>query len=163
MRRLGLALFIVPLLLAACTWVNHATALANTKDWQGLQVLAERRIKAQPQDADAWFFLGVAYFHAGRDAQAIEAFRQALQINPKFTQAWQNLGVAYADAGQYAQGIDADRKALQINSQDADAWYNLGTAYSQAGQQNHALAVYQHLKTLDPALAQKLFDQIVPK
>ena len=73
------------------------------------------------------------------------------------------MGLAYGVAGQWAQAISALDQALQINPQDADAWMDLGIAYIQAGQQNQALAVYQHLKTLDPAKAQKLFDQIVPK
>ncbi len=212
-------------------WLNRAVALQSNKDWQGLQALAERWIKAQPhsafawfglgeadvnlgqyaqaidayrqgmqinpqdagawtnlgnaydgagqyaqacdayrqglqinpQDAKAWYNLGVAYDHAGQYAQAIDSYRRVLQINPQDAVAWNNLGASYGGAGQYAQAIDAERRSLQINSQNADAWILLGLAYLKAGQKNHALAVYQHLKTLDPVMAQKLFDQIVPK
>ena len=144
-------------------WLNRAAALESRKDWQGLQALAERWIKAQPLSAIAWFALGEADDNLGRYAQAIDAERQGLQINPRDADAWNNLGLAYGHAGQYAQAIAAERRALQINPQDAHAWLVLGLVYLQTGQQNQALAVYQHLKTLDSAKAQKLFDQIVPK
>ena len=212
-------------------WLNRAAALETSKDWQGLRALAERWIKAQPrraiawgvlgeadgnlgqyakaieadrqalqinpQDAKAWNNLGADYDGAGQYAKAIEADRQALQINPRYAKAWYNLGNAYNNAGQYPQAIDADRRALKINPRYAEAWNNLGDAYDQTGQygraidaerqalkinpqlsgswlllglmywqtgqQGQALTVYQHLKTLDPAKAQMLFDLIVPK
>ena len=178
-------------------WLNRAAALETSKDWQGLRALAERWIKAQPRRAIAWGVLGEADGNLGQYAKAIEADRQALQINPRYAKAWYNLGNAYNNAGQYPQAIDADRRALKINPRYAEAWNNLGDAYDQTGQygraidaerqalkinpqlsgswlllglmywqtgqQGQALTVYQHLKTLDPAKAQMLFDLIVPK
>ena len=117
MRRVSPALFIVPLLLAASAssktagvqWINRAEALESRKNWQGLQALADRWIKAQPHSAIAWFALSVADDELGQYAQAIDADRQALQINPQYAKAWDNLGFAYDDTGQYAQAIAAYR------------------------------------------------------
>ena len=58
---------------------------------------------------------------------------------------------------------DSEREAVRVNPQSARAWFLLGLSYYGDGQVQQALAVYQHLKTLDPASAQKLFDLIVPK
>ena len=88
---------------------------------------------------------------------------QAVQINPQEESAWENLGIFYASAGEHALAIDAEHRALQINPEDANAWYVLGATYWMAGQREQALTVYQRLKTLDPVLAQRLFDYIVPK
>ena len=73
------------------------------------------------------------------------------------------MGKTYDDANQYAQAIEAERHALQMNPQHKSAWLELGLAYPCAGQSDQALDVYERLKTIDPALAQKLFDLIVPK
>lgn len=134
-------------------------------DGQHMQAIEAYReaLRINPQYADAWNNLGVAYNGAGQFAKAIDAYRQALQINPRYAEAWNNLGISYGVAGQYAQAVDAERQALQINPQLSNAWFLLGLMYLQTGQQGQALTVYQHLKTLDPAKAQKLFDQIVPK
>ena len=131
-------------------WINRAAALESRKDWQALQALADRWIKAQPQSASAWFALGEADGNLGHDAQAIDAYRQALRINPQDADAWNNLGFSYIGAGQYAQAIEACRQALQINPQNADAWYNLGNAYYHAGQYAQAINAYRQALQINP-------------
>ena len=129
-------------------WLNRAAALQSSKDWQGLQALAERWIKAQPHSAIAWFALSEADDNHGQYAQAIAAYRQALQINPQNADTWDNLGAAYDQAGQ--QALDAVRQALQIIPQDAVAWYNLGLAYDDAGQHAKAIDAYRHALQINP-------------
>ena len=131
-------------------WINRAVALQSRKDWQGMQALADRWIKAQPHSTSAWFVLGEADDELGQYAKAIEAYRQALQINPQDADAWDNLGLAYDGAGQYAQAIDAERQALQINPQDAGTWYNLGLAYDHAGQSAQAIDAYRQALKINP-------------
>ncbi len=131
-------------------WIDRAMAIQSSKDWQGLRALAERWIKAQPHSATAWFGLGEADDNLGQHAQAIEAYRQALQINPQDADAWNNLGDDYVGVGQYAKAIEAERQALQINSQDADAWNNLGNAYDGAGQYSQAIKAERKALQINP-------------
>ena len=121
-------------------WINRAAALESRKDWQGMQALAERWVKAQPHSAIAWFVLGEADDNLGQHARAIDAYRHGLRINPQYTDAWYGLGVAYDHAGQYAQAIAAYRQALRINPKFAKAWDNLGNAYGHAVQLAQAIA-----------------------
>ncbi|WP_276966819.1 tetratricopeptide repeat protein [Metallibacterium scheffleri] len=86
-----------------------------------------------------------------------------ISVNPQNEGVCYKLGKTYDDANQYAQAIEAERHALQMNPQHKSAWFELGLAYPCAGQSDQALDVYERLKTIDPALAQKLFDLIVPK
>ena len=131
-------------------WLNQATALESAKDWQGLQALAERWIKAQPQNAFAWFALGEANDKLGQLALAIDANRQALQIDPQNEAGWNNLGDAYGKAGQNEQAIEAYHQALQINPQFAQAWNNLGLAYADAGQYAQAIEAYRKVLNINP-------------
>ena len=131
-------------------WLNRAAALESRKDWQGLRALAERWIKAQPHSAIAGAVLGEADDSLGHHAQAIEAYRQSLQINPQDAAAWNNLGGAYDEAGQYAEAIEAEHQALQINPQDADAWDNLGNAYGHAVQLAQAIAAFRQALQINP-------------
>ena len=122
-------------------------------------------LQVNVQDTEAWDGLGWAYTKIGKFSQSIDAYRQALQVNAQDAQAWDGLGMAYTqiETGQYPKAIGAFREAIRINPQFANAWFGLGLVYYGAGQKARALAVYQHLKTLSPELAQKLFDDIVPK
>jgi tetratricopeptide (TPR) repeat protein len=44
-----------------------------------------------PNDADAWYNLGGAYFNSGRYAQAKKAWERSLQINPNNNDVKRNL------------------------------------------------------------------------
>ena len=147
----------------ADAWNNLGAAYGDIGQYAQAIDAERQALQINPQFAGAWNSLGVTYDHAGQHAQAIDADRKALQINLQDTDAWFNLGLAYGHAGQYAQAIEAERQALQINPQLSNAWFGLGLMYLQTGQQDQAITVYQHLKTLDPAKAQKLFNLIVPK
>ena len=131
-------------------WINRAAALESRKDWQGMQALADRWIKAQPRRAIAWGVLGEADGNLGQYAKAIEADRQALQINPQYADAWYNLGIDYDHAGQYAQAIAAYRQALRINPKFAKAWDNLGNAYGHAVQLAQAIAAFRQALQINP-------------
>lgn len=149
--------------LDANGWSDLGTAYAGTGQYaQGIEAY-RHSLQINPKDAETWYNLGTSYTRARHYTQAIDAYRESLQIDPTILGAWTNLGAAYTGTGQYAQAIDAFRQALQINSQDSKAWLGLGLAYTGAGQKEEAIVVYQHLKTLDPAMAQTLFDIIVPK
>ena len=131
-------------------WITQAAALENHKDWQGLQALAKRWIKAQPRTAGGWLELGEADYSLGQYAQAINAYRQGMQINPQYYTAWNNLGLSYDHAGQHAQAVDAFRQALQINPQDARAWSNLGLSYDGAGQHAQAIDAFRQALQINP-------------
>jgi tetratricopeptide (TPR) repeat protein len=59
---------------------------------------------------------------AGRAAEAIEAFQQALQINPDYVKAWVGLGLAYRDAGQQEQAREAFKRLKALDPAAADAF-----------------------------------------
>jgi tetratricopeptide (TPR) repeat protein len=110
-------------------WLKRAAALKTMKDWQGLLEWCLKWTKSEPENADAWYNLGIAYGVLRRYDDAIEACRQAVRINPEFALAWHNLGLAYSSLNRHNDAIEAYRQAVRINPEDADAWYNLGVAY----------------------------------
>ena len=54
---------------------------------------------------------------AGKDEEAIAAFREAVQIDPNFTEAWGNLAILFEKAGQEKLAMEAFRKSKKIASQ----------------------------------------------
>ena len=83
-------------------------------------------VESEPNNANAWFDLGMSYGELKRYADAIEANRRTLHINPKHVKAWNNLGVAYIHLERYGEATEAFRQTLHINPEFATARFNLG-------------------------------------
>lgn len=65
-----------------------------------------------PAACVVWFNLGVLHMKAGRPAEAILAYRRALQIKPDLTEASINLGTALESAGEVEAALATWRGAL---------------------------------------------------
>ncbi len=133
--------------------LNRAIALEEKEDWQGLLKLSQQWVKKQPEDADAWYFLGSAYSDLKQYNQAIQAYREALRIQPENSVAWYNLGVTYGNFKQYDQAIQAYREALRIKPENAAAWNNLGVAYRNLTQYDQAIHACREALRIQPEYA----------
>ena len=120
-------------------------------------------IKLAPELALAWESLGEAYSGLNRYNDAIEAYRQAIKLAPEDADAWTGIGVAYSKLDRHNEAIEADRQAIRIEPENAKAWNNLGIAYFLSGNRTAALGAVRELRRLDPAMADKLFNAIVPR
>ena len=84
--------------------------------------------------------------------QAIDFFRQAIELDNGFGKAYGNLGLAYQKAGNTAESIWANRKAIALATGTnaatvrAGAYYNIARIYEAAGQFPDALRHYQLAK-----------------
>lgn len=103
-------------------------------------------------DAKALNRQGEAAYHGGQLDQAIDFYRQAIELNGAYGQAYSNLGLAYQKAGRTAEAIWANRKALALASGAtaatvrASSYYNIARIYEAAGQFDDALRQYQLAK-----------------
>ncbi|AIC17465.1 MULTISPECIES: tetratricopeptide repeat protein [Pseudomonas] len=95
---------------------------------------------------------GEEAYHAGNLQQAIDFYRQAIELNNGYGQAYSNLGLAYQKAGNTAESIWANRKAIALASGSsaatvrASSYYNIARIYEAAGQFADALRHYQLAK-----------------
>jgi tetratricopeptide (TPR) repeat protein len=134
-------------------WNKDAYEFHLKEDWPGLLNHSLRWTQAQPENADAWCFLGIAYMQSDQLAKAIEASQQAICIKPEDADLWCSLGIFYKVSGQTAKAIEAYQQAIRIKPEDANAWYRLGIAYNSSGQASQIIEVHKSLKSLDPAMA----------
>jgi len=54
----------------------------------------EKSIKLDPEDPQAWAFLGDAYFHIGDAESAHKSFTNAVELDPAYTNAVEKLKMA---------------------------------------------------------------------
>ncbi|WP_448119894.1 tetratricopeptide repeat protein [Pseudomonas veronii] len=103
-------------------------------------------------DAKTLNLKGEAAYQAGNLDQAIDLFRQAIDLDNSFGKAYGNLGLAYQKAGNTAESIWANRKAIALANGAtaatvrAGAYYNIARIYEAAGQFADALRHYQLAK-----------------
>jgi tetratricopeptide (TPR) repeat protein len=95
---------------------------------------------------------GETAYHAGQLDQAIELYRQAIELDGEYGQAYSNLGLAYQKAGRTAEAIWANRKAIALAhggsaaTVRASSYYNIARIYENARQYDDALRHYQLAK-----------------
>ena len=66
----------------------------------------QQEIKLSP-NVNAYLFLGNAYTYSERPGEAVNAYRQAIQLNPEEVMAYTQLGVAYEYLKRYEEAIKA--------------------------------------------------------
>lgn len=81
-------------------------------------------IRLRPEDADAQFFLGVAWMQSNRSNEATGCFHTVLQLNPNHAQSWNNLGVLFRLRGDEDAACEAFEQALRIAPEMAEARNN---------------------------------------
>lgn len=100
-------------------------------------------------DAEIWNNKGVKLEKAGKYAEAIKAYDQAIKLNPKYIEAWNNKGVALFNLGRYEVSIRVYEQAIKLDPNDADVWYNKGVALEKLGKYEEANKCFKKSKELE--------------
>jgi len=87
---------------------------------------------------------------AGRSAEAIAAWEEALKLNPQSDKAHNNVGLLLVSAGRFAEAAAHFEKTLAINPEYPAAHSNLGVALASAGKPDEAAAEFREALKIDP-------------
>jgi len=75
--------------------------------------------------ADLIFREGIRWYRAGRQAIAVERYKEATQLDPTYYEAWINLGVAAYEGADWQTALRAYEMARAIQPDASLAQYNL--------------------------------------
>jgi cytochrome c-type biogenesis protein CcmH len=110
----------------------------------------EQDAQGNPGDAGAWQRLGVAYFDAGRFADAADAYARAAKADPGNAALWSSLGEALVMASERdpmpGPAREAFDKAIALDAKDPRARYFIGVGKDLEG--NHQGAIGDWLALL---------------
>lgn len=96
------------------------------------------------RDAEMWFRRGLELEEAGAPmAEAIDAYRSALDLNPEAAGAWVNLGTLSYRQGELEEAESCYRQALRISPNYALAHFNLGNICEELDRLKEAVDHYQ--------------------
>lgn len=72
-------------------------------------------VERNPEFAQGYFNLALAYISQERFPQAEEAYRQTIRHNPKDAEPWANLGALQESQGQKEEAVKSYRQAIEID------------------------------------------------
>ncbi len=88
-------------------------------DWPKLTEVSERWIKADPQNAEAWYELGLAQDRLGKQEDAEKSYRQAIKLDPGHTDALFNVGLIASRKGDKTAVYAVNLTLLNIDKDAA--------------------------------------------
>jgi protein O-GlcNAc transferase len=92
-------------------------------------------------------------FHAGRHEDALNKYRQAIEVNPHFFDAHNNMGTAAKRMGKPLAAIRYFKKALEVRPNSAEVYSDMGNVLAEMGRCDEAIQCYLEAQKLNPNLA----------
>lgn len=143
---------------------NKATPGTNTPSVSGEPVTNQVKAPATDLNTEAIrraVFLakhGEALEKNGKYADAVERYREALDIWPYLTTVWSQLGRLYMRTRDFPRAQIALEKAVENNPGEADLLNDLGVAYLYQGKADRARNLFDAAVEIDPLYAPSLFN-----
>ena len=107
-----------------------------------------------PNDAEAWYYLGRTKYCENRFEEAIAAFERCLQLDNKNIKAKANLGLSLAGLGKFAEAEAAYREAIawqaDLTVKVAEPYIDLGALFLDQGQTDEAIVVLKQAQAIAP-------------
>ena len=123
----------------------------QSRMYTNVETLYRTTIARNPACSMAYNNLGNILYEANRIPEAMDLFKQALEIKP--AEAHYSLGNALVLTGRTSEAIDKYKQALLINPDYAEAHNNLGNALALTGRISEAIAQYEQALRINPNYA----------
>ena len=144
----------------AASYYEQGLALFKAEKFKEAVNAFKQAIKLKPDYVDAYYRLGETYDELGEFDKVVDAYKQAVRYQPDSALAYEKLAGAYSDRSDYQKASEAYNEAVRLNPKAPDLHYRLGVTYYRRDKKKEAIAEYQILQTLDPNLAQDLYNLI---
>jgi len=111
-------------------------------------------VKKTPQDPEAWYQLGYAYFQKGELDRAEEAFRKALEVDPQAVEMNYFIGLVKLRKKQYAEAEKLFQKVADIAPGNPLPQYQLAVALFEQKKYDQAIERLKWInERIDPSLS----------
>jgi tetratricopeptide (TPR) repeat protein len=113
------------------------------------QSVLEGAVRRNPENADAWLFLGMMHLRAGRHQDAITALEQSVLLQDR-AQARYYLGFCLEASGRPDQALPHFERAAALKPEEANAWVNVARVRAALGRFEKAAQALQQARRLKP-------------
>jgi len=116
-------------------------------------IACKRAVHLDPNDAEAYFNLGNAYYDSNDFEQAIESYEAAIRLDPKNMDAYGGLSACYWETGPFTKAVETWKRALEVDPDYNLAHLDLAFNYANLGRYEEAIAKWKYLIELEPDIA----------
>lgn len=111
---------------------------------------ANKALFTKPNNANAYYNMGIALQNQSKLEEAIEAYKKALASKPDYVDAYFTMGFALQKQHKLEEAIEAYNKAIAIKPYYAEAYYNMGTALKGQHKLEEAIKAYNKALAIKP-------------
>ncbi len=111
---------------------------------EDMEVLSRRKKARIPYNA------GLDLVSRGSYLDAVNKFREAIELDPQFTEAIYNLGVTYQKLNAHDRAIDQFDLAADMNPGNPDYYFAIGNSYFHLEQYPKAVSSFERALKLNP-------------
>jgi len=118
-------LFLIPTAVSAQSQAEtDAAAALKAGNFKEAAKLYKKITKADPNNAEAWYQLGIVYFFdKNKKEKAVEAFKRSTQIKPDEPMYWGRYGQALIAVDQFTLAEEAIKKVIELQPNVASNYY----------------------------------------
>ena len=131
-------------------YLKIGTDFAQSRRSEDAVVALKKALEIQPNDAAAWFQLGMA--HLGQQAMgaSVEAFEKSKSLGNDAFELHFHLAEALADSDRHDDAIRELELAIGQKPDHAEAFYRLGTGLDRVKRYEDAVKAFQRAIELSP-------------
>ena len=101
------------------------------------------------ENARFWILRGKVFNESHQYKEAVQAFKQAVEMDPASEEAYLHLGNSYFEIGSYDAASDAFRHALTLNPANSTAQFFLGLSLIEQKKYADSIPYFEKAGTLD--------------
>ena len=131
--------------------VGESVSMLKTNPTQA-ESLLQRAIELDPENAQAFFYLGRLYSSKREYAKAIQAYEKAVGLDPHFTDGFFNLGLVYYATKDYVKAEQMFARAVELRPSYLDeTYFNLAVVQNLQGNNLESIRNLEKALEVNPA------------
>lgn len=135
--------------MSADALIERAKQLRVEKKFAEAMLVAREATRADPENADAWWQLGLATQIGQGLTKALDAYKKTTELAPRFGSGWNRLGLAEAEVGAIEDAKVSLRLAFELDSDLGGALDKLADLSEQTKDAKEEFWALEHLAELD--------------
>ena len=121
------------------------------KRYEEALVTAQAAVRADPDDAEAWWQASLCRLAIGDEKNAIHALRNTVVLEPEADRAWSQLGILLKKSGEIAEAKEAFIESLSRDRENIDALEGISSIYADEDdhdQDEEEVSILDRIETL---------------
>ncbi|MBN1397659.1 MAG: tetratricopeptide repeat protein [Bacteroidetes bacterium] len=118
--------------------------------WKDKLTLWTDVVNKAPNNARAWYNMGILIKDLRRYDEALIYFDNAIELKPDYSDALLNKGMVYASLGKIDEVIKCYNRVIELNPDDYQSWNNIGNALEKIGRYGEAIDRYKKAAEIKP-------------